>query len=108
VTLTASPRPPSRKRCEPPRAQRETERNGETLETTKLLLDAGAEVNECCSNGQTALHFASHNPEMVELLLEAGAEVNAADQDGDTPLCAAARSGFLDAIKILCCRVYST
>ena len=45
----------------------------------KLLLDAGADVNEPAVNGRTALMHAARdgNVNSVKLLIEAGADVNA-------------------------------
>lgn len=59
--------------------------NGLT-EIATLLIEQGAEVNEIDHFGNTALHLALADPEMVQLLLASGAEVNAENAMGQTPL----------------------
>ncbi|TRM60930.1 ankyrin repeat-containing domain protein [Schizophyllum amplum] len=61
--------------------------------TTRLLLDAGADINIRDRVGRTALTWLSYcfmapaSPnESFRLLLEAGADVNTRDDDGRTPL----------------------
>ena len=55
------------------------------VESAKLLLAAGADVN---AGTYTPLHYAANagNAKMVKFLLERGANVNARDSDRDTPL----------------------
>jgi ankyrin repeat protein len=58
------------------------------IETAKLLVKAGAEVNAPRDNGQTALHGAAlwgWNA-MVQFLADSGADLRAADRDGITAL----------------------
>jgi ankyrin repeat protein len=52
------------------------------------LLSAGASVQDMCSAGRTALHYAAQwgFTDAVQLLLQAGANVAAVDADGLTPL----------------------
>ncbi len=55
------------------------------------LLDAGADVNFCTSNGVTALmeaccRWREGAAEIVEILLRSGADVNACTSRGETPL----------------------
>ena len=47
-----------------------------TVEQTRLLLDAGADVNAKKNHGNTTLML-SQNEEQIKLLLESGADVNA-------------------------------
>jgi ankyrin repeat protein len=72
----------------------EAVRNGE-LETTRLLLARGNDVNTSQGDGATALHWAAHRDDLVSagLLIESGADVNAANQLGATPLWLAAING---------------
>lgn len=59
------------------------------LETVKLLLDKGAEINAIAGDGSTPLIQAGNGDktgEIVALLLEKGADVNAADKTGMTAL----------------------
>lgn len=65
------------------------------LESARLLLDAGADVN-AHKRGQTALHWAARGGqvEMVDLLLSRGADANAPMMgDGATPLALAEKRG---------------
>jgi ankyrin repeat protein len=57
-----------------------------SLETVRLLLDHGAEVNARQQGGWTALHAAAQHGdvEMAKLLIERGAEVTAANDEGVT------------------------
>jgi len=57
-------------------------------ETAKMLIDAGAHVNEQEINGWTALMFAVMHGDMesVENLIEADADVNLKTLNGETPL----------------------
>ena len=70
---------------------------------TKILLEAGAEVNISQSSGLTPLHSAAHsgNIELLILLLEAGANTLAKTEDGYTPADMAYTSGHIEIAKIL-------
>lgn len=70
---------------------------------TKILLEAGADVNVKQVSGITPLHSAAHhgNIELIILLLEAGADVNANSEDGKTPSQMASSAGFSELAKIL-------
>jgi ankyrin repeat protein len=75
----------------------------DNLDLTKLLLEAGAEVNISQQSGVTPLHSAAEhgNIEMLILLLEAGAEVSAKMEDGRAPSHIAAEKGFQEIARIL-------
>ena len=60
------------------------------LETLKLLLDVGADVNAHSDSDATALLWAARDPEKARLLIERGADVNAVSKQGQTPLISAA------------------
>ncbi len=58
------------------------------LQSMKVLLDAGAPINQQSANGNTALIVAAMNgnAETINYLLERGADVNLANAQGWTPL----------------------
>ena len=56
------------------------------LETVKLLLDAGADVNAHNDFDATALLWCARDPEKARLLIARGANVNARSKQGRTPL----------------------
>ena len=69
------------------------------VETAKLLLDRGSNVNAQSAAGRTALHVAANawwheNVQMVEVLLDAGADSNATDSGDVTPFAYAARRNY--------------
>jgi ankyrin repeat protein len=74
-------------------------------ESAKLLLKAGARVNDVAASGASALLVAVHSdsPNVATLLLEAGADPNA-DGAGYTPLQAAVLRGNVDVVKALLAR----
>ena len=76
-------------------------RNGR-VENARLLLDAGADVDEAAPNGQSALVVASFSGqgELAELLLERGANPNDAGA-GYTALHTAVSRGDLDLVRAL-------
>jgi len=81
------------------------------IEALKLLIGAGADLEERDNDKATALVFAageggndSQSPGQiaaVKLLLERGARVDAANFAGDTALHEAARRGYLESIRLL-------
>src|SRR4029434_3218712 len=64
------------------------------LETTRMLLRAGADVNAATREGITPLALAAVNGslEATEILLEAGANAKATLPEGETVLMTAART----------------
>lgn len=73
-----------------------------SLETMKLLLAAGAGVNEKNGLDATALHWAAPDVERTSLLVDAGADVNARSRPGRTPLLVAASSpGAAGSVRLL-------
>jgi ankyrin repeat protein len=60
----------------------------QNMDSARLLVSRGADVNARQIHDFTALHNAAQNGqiEMAELLLAHGAEINARSQDGRTPL----------------------
>ncbi|KAL8376138.1 hypothetical protein RB595_007312 [Gaeumannomyces hyphopodioides] len=73
------------------------------IETVKILLENGADVNaqdEEYGGALIAASSAGHG-EIVKVLLEKGATVEAKDENGLTPLSIAARSGHEAVVKLL-------
>ena len=70
---------------------------------TKILLEAGADVNVAQSSGVTPLHSAAHhgNIELLILLLEAGADTTTKTEGGRTAAAIASANGHHDIAKIL-------
>ena len=64
-----------------------------SIDTMKLLLDAGAEVNAANRRRSTPLHWSLHDEAKVRLLLSRGAAINAKQVEGRTPLYIAASMG---------------
>lgn len=60
------------------------------LQTLRLLLDAGADVNARNDFDATALLWAARDPAKAKLLIERGADVNIQSKQGRTPLMVAA------------------
>ena len=73
-----------------------------TLETIKLLIEAGAEVDSRNSRNSTPLHWAVSDTEKIRLLLARGADINAKTERERTPLGLAAMHRFDNApLKLL-------
>jgi uncharacterized protein len=62
--------------------------DAEAIESIRLLLDAGVDINAADSRGQTALHGAAAkgSDQIVKFLAEHGAKLDAKDRNGKTPL----------------------
>lgn len=74
------------------------------LESTNLLLQAGAKASVANREGATPMQLAAlnGNAAILERLLKAGVDVNATvSSSGDTALMLAARTGKPDAVKVL-------
>lgn len=73
---------------------------GGYLETVKLLIDRGADVNK---TGWAPLHYAATRGhlEVMKLLLDRNAYIDAASPNGTTPLMMAAHYGTPSAVKLL-------
>jgi ankyrin repeat protein/mono/diheme cytochrome c family protein len=69
-----------------------------SLNTMKVLLDAGANVNAKNRRASTPLHWAIRDEAKVRLLLDHGAGINTKQADGRTPLYQAASLGNGDSI----------
>ena len=74
------------------------------LETAKLLLRAGACIDETNDEGETALHLAANGgfAEMIELLLKKNASIDIQTKEGNTALHLAAISSHSEAVSKLC------
>ena len=74
------------------------------IEKTRLLVDAGADVNIATALGRTPLILAAASVgsiEVVRLLLSRGAAINGADNSGTTPLSQAALADNRDVAQLL-------
>lgn len=70
---------------------------------SKMLIEAGADVNVFQMSGVTPLHSAAHNGniDLIIVLLEAGANVDSKTEDGKTPADKALEKGFIEIARIL-------
>lgn len=69
----------------------------------QVLVDAGADVNQCNENGYTPLHYAAglFHPEAVRILLAAGADPTVRNKNGDMPLNLLLASEFAECRQML-------
>ena len=69
----------------------------------KKLIDKGASVNGCNSDGTTTIMFAILNSkiEAVQLLIDSGAIIDAQDGYGDTALMWAVNRGYVNIVEVL-------
>jgi len=72
-------------------------------DSSRILLEHGADVNAHDHNDWTPLHYASlwGHLRVVQLLLEHKAISNARNKDDDTPLHMALQYGYLDIVRLL-------
>ena len=73
------------------------------MDSAKLLIDCGIEINAMDVYGKTALHVASGwgEEEIAELLIASAADVNVPDIDGHEALRTALSKGLFSIIKLL-------
>ncbi len=74
------------------------------VDTAKLLIKCGADVNAKDKNGITPLHkalAAKGKGDLVKALIAAGADVNTKDNDGETTLHISVREGRVDLVNTL-------
>ena len=73
------------------------------METARLLIGRGADVNARNKSGDTPLHTAAWrgNMEVAKLLLGEGALINAKDSQNRTPLDAAVKAKYKAMIDLL-------
>jgi ankyrin repeat protein len=69
-----------------------------SIETMRLLIEKGADVNARSAGNATALMWAATDPAKIALLVDKGADVNAVSELGHTPLMLAAMSDNSSAI----------
>ena len=69
----------------------------------RFLVDHGANLNQPCVSGATALYMASQQRHLIALryLIAAGADVDLQDCHGCTATYAAAHQGALDVLRLL-------
>ncbi|KAI0547483.1 ankyrin repeat-containing domain protein [Xylaria curta] len=77
--------------------------NSSTIEITKILIAAGADVCAANDHGSTALYFAAWRGEVdiINALLDEGALVNAQTKYGTSALHFACRAGWKQAVEVL-------
>ena len=73
------------------------------LESSKILLSSGAQVDAFSNMERTALHFASMkgHVSIMKLLLDNGAALEAADEQNCTPLHLGCKKGALESVSVL-------
>lgn len=72
------------------------------LDTVRVLLAAGADVNQTDVRGRTAAMAATHanQPEIVRALIEAGADLSIQDNIQDNPFLYAGAEGRLEILRL--------
>jgi ankyrin repeat protein len=70
-------------------------------DTTKLLLERHANVNLRGSQGETALHYADRNPDIIQALLNRGANIDSQDKYGETVLMLAVGARLRSTVQVL-------
>ena len=77
--------------------------HSECIKIVKLLLDAGANINDSGKEGYTALHASVRNKstEIASLLINRGADLEPGRSNGNTPLGDAAMNGNIDSVNLL-------
>jgi ankyrin repeat protein len=73
------------------------------IEIVKLLINAGASIEQKASDGSTALYLATQfgYPQIVKLLLDSGANPNIVNKNGTSALAAAVSAGNTDLVQLL-------
>lgn len=73
------------------------------IETVKILIENGADVEAKNESGLTALKIAisSRNEQLIKILLESGANVNSKNDNNATPIMGASYWGLIRIIEIL-------
>lgn len=73
------------------------------LRISKILIDAGADLNAADNQGRTPLHYAavSRSSELVMTLIKEGASLDQVEKSGKTPLIEAARIKAKGGIEVL-------
>ena len=76
---------------------------GNRDDLTRLLLDAGANINVQDGGGWTPVHLATHGGSLslVQVLLARGADPSIVNRDGDSPLDTALKQGHAEIASVL-------
>uniref|UniRef100_A0A8C0GMU2 Ankyrin repeat protein n=1 Tax=Chelonoidis abingdonii TaxID=106734 RepID=A0A8C0GMU2_CHEAB len=84
-------------------SQKKLQKSLEREDSIRTLLDNGASVNQCDSNGRTLLANAAYsgNLDVVNLLVSRGADLEIEDTHGQTALTLAARQGHTKVVSAL-------
>lgn len=73
------------------------------VETSSVLLDGGADINDIGPLGNTSLHASiiNNRTDIIQLLVKRGANVNISNVDGHTPIMLATVMGYIPIVDIL-------